>query len=71
MDILSKTTEYDFYMGENELLFLVFTHVMRRPYWCTEQWQNVAQVLDNNGIKVPKEFFRYCSELQHGRRDGT
>ena len=33
--------------------FLVFTHVMRRPCWCTKQWQNVAQVLRNNRIKFP------------------
>ena len=31
---------------------------MRRPYWCTKKWQNVAQVLHNNRIKFPKEFFR-------------
>ena len=51
--------------------FLVFTHVMRRPFWCTKQWQNVAQVLHNNRIKFPKDFFRYCSVHQHGRRDVT
>ena len=50
-------------------LFLVFTHVMRRPCWCTKQWQNVVQVLHNNRIKFPKEFLRYCSVHQHGRRD--
>ena len=38
-------------------LFLVFTHVMRRPRWCTKQWENVAQVLHNNIIKFPKDFF--------------
>ena len=32
---------------------------MRRPCWCTKQWQNVAQVLHNNRIKVPKDFFRW------------
>jgi len=48
-----------------------YTHVMRRPCWCTKQWQNVAQVLHNNRIKVPKDFFRYCSVHQHGRRDVT
>ena len=47
---------------------LVFTHVMRRPCWCTKQWQNVAQVLHNNRIKFPKDYFRYCSVHQHGRR---
>ena len=40
-------------------MFLVFTHVMRQPCWCTKQWQNVAQVLHNNRIKVPKDFFFY------------
>ena len=53
-------------------LFLVFTHVMRRPCWpCTKQWQNVAQVLHNNSIKFPKDCFRYCSVHQNGRRDVT
>ena len=52
-------------------IFLVFTHVMRRPCWCTKQWQNVARVLHNNRIKFPKDFFRYCSVHQHGRRDVT
>ena len=52
-------------------VFLVFTHVMKRPCWCTKQWQNVAQVLYNNRIKLPKDFFRYCSVHQHGRRDVT
>ena len=42
---------------------------MRRPCWCTEQWQNVAQVLQNNRIKFPKECFHYCSVHQRGRRD--
>ena len=55
----------------NVVLFLVFTHMMRRPCWCTEQWQNVAQVLHNNRTKFPKEFFRYCSGHQHGRRGVT
>ena len=51
-----------------------FTHVMRRPCWCTKQWQNIAQVLHNNRIKFPKDFFRYCSLSsvhQHGRCDVT
>ena len=52
-------------------LFLVFTQVMRRPCWCTKQWQNVAQVLHNNIIKVPKDFFRCCSVHQYGRSDVT
>ena len=52
-------------------IFLVFTHVMRQPCWCTKQWQNVAQVLHNNRIKFPKDFFRYCSVHQCGRRDVT
>ena len=34
-------------------LFLVFTHVTRRPCWCKEQWQNV---LHNNRIKFPKDW---------------
>ena len=38
------------------VLFLVFTHVMRRPRWCTKQWQNVAQVLQNYRIKFPRRF---------------
>ena len=29
-------------------LYLVLTHVMRRPCWCTKQWQYAAQVLHNN-----------------------
>ena len=51
--------------------FLVFTHVMRRPCRYTKQRQNVAQVLHNNRIKFPKDFFRYCSVHQSGRRDVT
>ena len=51
------------------ILFLVFTRVIRLPCWCTKQWLNVAQVLHNNGVKSSKEFFRYCSVHQHGRRD--
>jgi len=39
--------------------------------WCTKQWQNVAQVLRNDKIKFPKDFFRYCSVHQHGRRGVT
>lgn len=39
---------------------------MRRPCCCTKQWQNVAQVLDNNIIKFPKDFLSYCSVNQHG-----
>ena len=42
-------------------IFLVFPHVIRRPCWCTKQWQDVAQVLHCNRIKFPKDFFRYCS----------
>ena len=58
------------FCGENALsLFLVFTHVMIQPCWCTKQWQNVAQVLHNNII--PKDFLRYCSVHQYGRRDVT
>ena len=33
--------------------FLVCTHVIRRPYWCTKQKQNVACVLHNNRAKLP------------------
>ena len=51
--------------------FLVFTHVMRRPCWCTKQWQNVVQVLHNNIIKIPVDLFRYSSVHQDGRRDVT
>ena len=54
-----------------ERVFLVFTHLMRRPCWCTKQWQNVAKVLHKNRIKFPKDFFRFCSVHQHGRRDVT
>ena len=39
------------------LLFLGYTHVMRRTSWCTKQWQNVAQVLHNNRIKFTNSFF--------------
>ena len=56
-------------MLEKRQKFLLFTHVMTRPYWCTKQWQNVAQVLHNNRIEFPKELFPYCSV--HGRRDVT
>ena len=33
--------------------------------WCTKQWQNVAQVLRNNRIKVPKDFFSllFCAPI--------
>ena len=37
----------------------------------SNQWQNVAQVLHNNRIKIPKDFFRYCSVQHLGRRDVT
>ena len=45
-------------------VFLVFSHVMRLPFWYTKEWQNFAQVLHNNRIKFPKDFcslFHYCS----------
>ena len=45
-------------------VFLVFTHGIRRPCWCTKQWQNVVQVLHSNRINF------LCS-VQHGRRDVT
>ena len=51
---------------ENALyLFLVFTHVMRRPCWCTKQWQNVAQVLHNNRIKFPQDFLPEITVWKH------
>ena len=37
--------------------FLVCTHVIRRPCWCTKQKQNVARVLYNNRDKFPKDVF--------------
>ena len=45
--------------------FLVCTHVIRRPCWCTKQKQNVARVLynnnnnnnNNNRDKFPKDVF--------------
>ena len=52
-------------------LFLVFSHVIRRPYWCTQQRQNVAQVLHKNRIKFPKDFFHCCSLQQPGHCDVT
>ena len=33
--------------------------------------ENVAQVLHNNKIKFPKDFFRYFFVHQHGRGDVT
>ena len=48
-----------------------FHYVMRRPCWCTKQWQNVAQALHNNGIKFPKDLFHCCCVHQHGSRDVT
>ena len=48
--------------------FLVFTHMTRRSCWCTKQFQNITQVLKNNRIKFPKDFFRCFSLHQHGRR---
>ena len=30
---------------------------MRRPCWCTKQWQNVTHILHNNRIKFPKYLF--------------
>jgi len=53
------------YLGKIRVrVFLVFTHVMRRPCWCTKQCQNVAQVLHNNRIKFPKDFFLplFCTQ---------
>ena len=52
-------------------LFLVFTQVMRRPCWHTKQWENIAQILHNNRIIFPKDFFSYCPVHQHGRHDVT
>ena len=52
-------------------LLLVFTHVMRRPCLCTKLWQNVAEVLHNNRIKFPKDFFRCCPVHEHGHCDIT
>ena len=37
----------------------------------SREWQNVAIVLHNDRIKFPKDFFRYCSVHQHGRRHVT
>ena len=50
-------------------VLLVFIHVMRRLFWCTKQWQNVAHVSHNSRIKFPKDFFGYFSVHQQGRRD--
>ena len=36
-----------------------------------KQWQNVAQVLQNNRIKFPKDVFRYSSVHLHGCCDVT
>ena len=36
-----------------------------------KKWQNGAQVLHNNKIKVPKDLYRYCSVHQPSRRDVT
>ena len=44
---------------QNCTQFLDLTHVIKRPSWYTQQWQTVAQVLDNNRIK----FFRYLIAL--------
>ena len=52
-------------------LLLVFTHAMRRPCLCTKLWQNVAQILHNNRIKFPKDFFRCCPVHEHGHCDIT
>ena len=43
--------------------------MIRRLSWCTEQWQNVAQILNNNRIRFHKDFFPYCCVHQHGCRD--
>lgn len=37
--------------------FLDCNHVMKRPYWLSKQWQNVAQGLHNNTVKFSIEFF--------------
>ena len=37
--------------------FLICTHVIRRPCWCTKQKQNAARVLYNNRAKFPKDVF--------------
>ena len=52
-------------------IFLVFTHMMTWLCWCTKQKQNVAKVLHNNIITIPKDLFRYCSVHQHGSGDVT
>ena len=44
------------------MIFLVFTHAMRRPCWYTKQWHS-------NSIKFPKYFLHICSVHQHGCRD--
>ena len=52
-------------------IFLVFTHMMTWPCWCTKERQNVTQVLHNNRITFPKEWLCYCSVHQHGSGNVT
>ena len=51
------------------MIFLVFTHMMRRPCWYTKQWQEIAHVFNNNSIKFPKYFLHICSVHQQCLRD--
>ena len=48
---------------------MVFNHVIRRPCWRTKQWQIMAHVLQNNGVKFPQNFFLFCSVHEHGGDD--
>ena len=33
--------------------------MIRRPCWCTKQWQIMVHVLHNNRVKFPKDYFSF------------
>ena len=49
--------EWKFLINELSLWFLVCSHVIRRPCWCTKQKENVARASHNNRAMFPKDFF--------------
>ena len=44
---------------------MVFNHVIRRPCWCTKQWQIMAHDLHSNRVNSQKTLFSFvlCSNM--------
>ena len=56
LNIYNQNLIYFFEVNEqiSPYIFLVFTHVMRRPCWCTKQWQNgkFCIIIESNSQKT-------------------